>query len=279
MRAIDLLLRLRSIHFKGLFDRCSFFAFAHIAVLNKPERTKVIMKKVSIYWDFQNVAQMEIAEGLLQYAKSLGTVGCVRVYDNWLNKAKQKQKLKSLGFQCIPVKQRFENAADFKLVIDCVKDKTDVVILISGDSYGKILHDELCQEGKKIVIVAREENISPSLKKLLADRFLPVSNFVSVDRKQSQKTSPVDTLWVSYEDAVIYFLEAVKASLAKGRRITLSLIDGLMRQLCPSYQGVACIRKSNGTKFSKFSQFVKTVAPEGKVRLQTNGTSLEVLLA
>lgn len=130
---------------------------------------------VSIHWDYQNISKAGIAEDVLSFASSLGCVVTRKAYSNWGASRKAKQVLESLDFECIHVAQRIKNAVDFKLVIDCSCEcssdlSPDIVILMCGDGYAKILLDELQPKRKKVIILARKGSEATNLREL-ADQF------------------------------------------------------------------------------------------------------------
>ncbi|MEH2201645.1 NYN domain-containing protein [Nostoc sp.] len=130
---------------------------------------------VSMYWDYQNISDPKIARDLLLFASSLGFIANRKVYSNWCERSKAKSVLANLNFDCIHVCQKFKNAVDFKLVMDCGCDSSDIVIIISGDSYCEIIIDSLHLNGKKVIIFAHEKSAKFSLKNL-ADMFYCVND-------------------------------------------------------------------------------------------------------
>ncbi|AFY45396.1 NYN domain-containing protein [Nostoc sp. PCC 7107] len=143
------------------------------------EKTSWQQPLVSIYWDYQNVSNIKIAKDSLLLANSLGCINNRKVYSNWCNASKLKKVLESLDFDCIHVGNKFKNAVDFKIAIDCVRDNSDIAILISGDSYCEILIDDLHLKSKKVVILAQEKSVRNSLK-FIADKFYYTSELNSL---------------------------------------------------------------------------------------------------
>ena len=131
---------------------------------------------VSIYWDYQNIPTLKLAQDLLLLASEFGYVVNRKVYDNWQQRNKAAQvTLRSLNFECFHVSQNIKNAVDFHLSADCFSEASSSLyphtfIIVSGDGYGEILIQKLQDKGKKVIIVARKGNDSHNLKKL-ADRF------------------------------------------------------------------------------------------------------------
>jgi uncharacterized LabA/DUF88 family protein len=133
------------------------------------------MKTVCIYWDFQNVPDLKIADSVLKLAKSKGKLIKPVVYDNWnQNKSKIKNRLEAQGFRCYHVKLQQKNAADNELLIDLGmnlgKYPPDTIILITGDHFASIAVDKVKQLNKQIIVIAREKSCNPDLKKK-ADEF------------------------------------------------------------------------------------------------------------
>jgi len=131
---------------------------------------------VSIYWDYQNIPTLKLAQDLLLLASGFGYVVNRKVYDYWEQRNKAAQvTLRSLNFECSHEPVKIKNAVDFNLFGDCCSEGSSSLyphtfIIVSGDGYGKILIRKLQEKGKKVIIVARKGNDSHNLKKL-ADRF------------------------------------------------------------------------------------------------------------
>lgn len=128
---------------------------------------------VSIYWDYQNIPKGKEANKLLLFADSLGHVVTRKVYDNWQqgNKVSQKNIFVNLGFDCVNVSQKIKNAADFSLFFDCSGEAASSLyphtfIIVSGDGYGEILIPKLRDKGKKVIILARQDNQNKNLERL-----------------------------------------------------------------------------------------------------------------
>lgn len=222
---------------------------------------------VSIYWDYQNISDIKIAKDLLLFASSLGFIANRKVYSNWCEQSKAKLVLASLDFECIHVCQKFKNAVDFKLVMDCGCDSSDIVILISGDSYCEILIDDLQINGKKVIIFAHEKSAKLSLKNL-ADLFYFVDDLPKlVENKTEFKITSFDEK-INYNEAIEYLIKAINTALAHKKHTGLGYINNLMSQLFAKYQGVSSINVPDGKKFKNFSQFIDAAVMDGKVQKQ-----------
>ncbi|MEG4128555.1 NYN domain-containing protein [Microcoleus sp. Pol11C1] len=131
---------------------------------------------VSIYWDYENIPNAKQAKNLLIFAASLGYVVTRKVYDkNWHqeNKGSQKrqQTFVNLGFECVEVFQKIDNAVDFSLFFDCSGEAAislypHTFIIVSGDGNGEILIPKLQNKGKKVIILARPGNENKNLERL-----------------------------------------------------------------------------------------------------------------
>ncbi|MEH2231390.1 MAG: NYN domain-containing protein [Nostoc sp.] len=220
---------------------------------------------VSIYWDYQNIPDTKIAKDLLLFASSLGFIAKRKVYSNWCEGSKAKSVLATLDFDCIDVCHKFKNAVDFKLVMDCGSDTSDIVILISGDSYGEILIDDLRRNGKKVIVFAHQKSAKLSLNNL-ADMFYFVDDLPKlVENKTQLKTTLLDEK-INYNEAIEYLVKAINTALRQKKRTGLGYINNLMMQLFTKYQGICSIYVSNGKKFKSFSQFVDAAVRDGKVQ-------------
>ena len=131
---------------------------------------------VSIYWDYQNIPYVKQAKNLLLFAASLGYVVTRKVYDkNWQQENKGSQKrhrtFVNLGFECVEVFQKIDDAVDFSLVFDCSGEAAislypHTFIIVSGDGNGEILIPKLQNKGKKVIILARPGNENKNLARL-----------------------------------------------------------------------------------------------------------------
>lgn len=232
------------------------------------KETKQQQQSVSIYWDYQNVPKVKLANYLLRFASLLGYfVVNKKAYSNWCRANKTKTSLESQNFDCINVSLDIKNAVDFKLCIDCTDDRSDIIILVTGDCYAQILLDELQRKGKKVIIFARQGSASKKLIKI-ADKFYDVDelpNLVS-DNTLTEKASS----FINYDDAVDCLIEAIKTAVREGKRTTYPIIARLMcqSQRFPNYKGVSTIREADRTKFTRFKEFVAAVVKEGKIKLK-----------
>ncbi|GET40038.1 NYN domain-containing protein [Microseira wollei] len=230
---------------------------------------------VTLYCDLQNVYSiLEHAELLLAFAKSKGRVISKKVYYNsqCKNQASAKDKLKSLGCDCVDVPCPIKNSADNQMIADCLEaidsnSCPDIVILVSGDGDFVKLVRILHKLGKKVIILAQRGNVKQKLKEL-ADEFYFLDDLPQLVEGMTQKETDSVQCQIAYNKAIEYLHEAIKTALSKGESTNFSRIDNLMRQLFPCYKGVSSICKPDGKKFSKFSKFVEAAVKHGKVRMQ-----------
>ncbi|WP_375474068.1 NYN domain-containing protein [uncultured Nostoc sp.] len=222
---------------------------------------------VSMYWDYQNISDTKIAKDLLLFANSLGFIANQKVYSNWCEQSKAKSVLASLDFDCIHVCREFRNAVDFKLVMDCGGDSSDIVILISGDSYCEVLIDGLRQNGKKVIIFARQKSAKLSLRNL-ADIFYFVDDLPKLVENKTQFKSTSLYEKINYNEAIEYLVKAINTALDKKKCTELGYINNLMMQLFTKYQGVSSIDEPDGKKFKNFSRFIDAAVRDGKVQKQ-----------
>lgn len=240
--------------------------------------------RISLYWDYQNIPDSKLGKPLQHFTSSRGCVVNSKVYDNWDRASKaSKIVLVSLGFNCINVSQSTKNAVDFELVIDCVGElvnnpSPDIFILVTGDGDYETLVRKLQAKGKKVIIFAKRGNVNKTLEKV-------ANNFHFVDELPNlvgDKELPQNThiqSHIIYEDSIKCLIEAIK-TVPQGKGTRFEMIDQLMRsnERFPNYCGVSCIRKSDGTRFGKFTKFIDAVVAEGKVKVQTVGQFKELSL-
>ncbi|MEH2256968.1 NYN domain-containing protein [Nostoc sp.] len=222
---------------------------------------------VSMYWDYQNISNTKIAKNLLLYASSLGFIAKRKVYSNWCEGSKAKSVLATLDFDCIDVCHKFKNAVDFKLVMDCGSDSSDIVILISGDSYCEILIDDLRCNGKKVIVFARQKSAKLSLNNL-ADMFYFLDDLPKLVENKTQFQTISSDGNINCNKAIEYLLKTINTALDQKKCTELGYINNLMMQLFTKYQGVSSIYEPDGNKFKSFSQFIDAAVRDGKVQKQ-----------
>ncbi len=273
---------------------------------------------VSLYVDNQNVKlNLELANLLLVFAKIQGIVKQAKIYDFWPNNGKNAvfENLANLGFQCISVTSPIKDCADYQLVFDSLSDFDangwpDLVILVSGDGDFCPFGNHLKKIGIKTIIFARKGNVKKQLMDL-ADEFHfldelpelvviqdePENEYISeivapkIDnlvaklpevspQGYSLPDSDVSADYITYEQAIDALIQAIDTALIQGNPTTFSTLNLLMSSNpnYPGYQSVASIRKPDGSKFKKFTNFIEAAVSDGKVRIQQNGNIQEVFL-
>lgn len=250
------------------------------------ESTNAPKTLVAAYVDVQNVRFSPAqAEQFLLYANSHGCLTIKKAYANWRKENPAfEQNLYKQDLDCIHVPLNTKNAVDKKLIADCERDVSNnpslkIVILVTGDGDFKNLVCSLQGKGKKVIIFAKRGNVNKRLEKLKTE-FYFVDELPNLFRdKVLPQNTHVQPQPISYEDATKCLIEAIKTAL-QGKCTRFETIDRLMRsnKRFPNYCGVSCIRKSDGTKFGKFTKFIDAVAAEGKVKVQTVGQFKELFL-
>ncbi len=259
--------------------------------------------KVNIYIDNQNLKLTpDMARMLLKFAQSLGTLNLAKVYDV-LPKSNEKSdlnNLKNLGFQVIPVISQLKDCADYQLVFDCIGDfhrngQPNLIVIGSGDGDFCPFVDLLKKIGIKVIIFGRKGNAKQTLNKS-AHQFYFIDEIYQLVNKQNQTQNTVEKskhksqknqsqssqakkaknknnqAGITYNEAIQCLIEAIQTASSQGKPTKLSYIDSLMRnnQRFPHYQGVASIRKPDGSKFSKLTKFLEAVEKEQKICLTRN---------
>lgn len=222
---------------------------------------------VSIYWDYQNAPYVKIAENLLIFAESRGTVVNRQVYNNWSREGRAKLALESLDFDCIDVVSRIDSAVDFQLSIDCGSDPVDIIILVLGDRYGENLIDVLHKTDKEIIIFVRKEMEVRRLKKL-ADEFYNIDDLPELVAEKIQQDTNVVPSEISYNQAIEYLLDAIDAVSSQGKPTVFTRVCNQLLKRLPANLGFSSISMPDGKKFSTFSKFVDAAVKDGKVRVK-----------
>jgi uncharacterized LabA/DUF88 family protein len=226
------------------------------------------MKSIAVFWDYQNVPVLEIADDILKFAKSKGKLIKAVVYDNWNQQNSPiKADLEAKGFRCINVKSKYTNAADFELMVDLgkelVKNSPDIIILITGDNYALTAIDKVQEEHKQIIVIAQLKSCNQQLLKKRADEF-----YTTEEIKKHPMTSPC----LMYYEAINYLLQAIEYCLTKKKPTTLDRIASFMihHSPVPNLTKPVPILKEDGTKITKFSNFVESVIKDGIIIQQND---------
>jgi hypothetical protein len=264
--------------------------------------------KVNIYIDNQNLKLTpEMGKMLLKFAQSLGTLNQAKVYDILPN-GKEKSdlnNLKNLGFQVISVISPIKDCADYQLVFDCIGDfypngRPNLIVIGSGDGDFCPFVDHLKKLGIKVIIFGRKGNAKQTLSKS-AHQFYFIDDISQLVNKQNQtqntgnksnQKSPKNQSQgsqskkaknknnqggITYNEAIQCLIEAIQTASSQGKPTKLSYIDSLMRnnQRFPHYQGVASIRKPDGSKFSKLTKFLEAVEKDQKIHISRNNNQID----
>lgn len=246
-------------------------------LVNTVLQAKEIQRKpfISIYWDYQNTKlTQEQVELLLDFSQTKGRLISKKAYYNsqFAEQAAANNYITSVKFNCRNVPCPLKNSADNQLIADCLEDihsniSPEIVILISGDGdFGKLVIN-LQRLGKQVIIFAQKGNVKQKLIEL-ADEFHFVDNLPELVKNKTQSAKTNISSYLNYNEAIEYLIKAIKTALSKGKPTVFGYIDKLMRQICPTYQGVSSICTPEGKKFKKFSQFVDAAVRDGKVKKQ-----------
>jgi NYN domain len=244
---------------------------------NRIQTMKTALKHplVAIYCDIQNVhLTQESATHLLTFAKSIGDVIHKKAYYNSMNDHQKsiKVKLQAIDITLIDVPCSLTNSADNKIKADLIEDSQsdrspDTVILVSGDGDFEKHLKCLQEKGKSVIVLAQRRNVNKKLTEL-ADRFHFIDELPHLVKITHQRVTHSIESQIDYTEAVNYLTIAIKTALSQGKRTVFGYVNKLMRQLFPQYQGVSYIRTPDGRKFAQFSQFVKAVVNEGKIKIK-----------
>jgi hypothetical protein len=227
---------------------------------------------VAIFWDYENVPQCEIASDLLKFASFKGNVLIRKAYScNWNSKA--ENHLKEQGFECIQIenKNKIKNAVDHFLEVDCgieigKNPLLKTIILVTGDCYSQILQQNLKQENRKLIVFARKGSDCKSLNPKAFDEFHYIDELPNLVKKIRSEIIKIEA-FICYEDAVNCLIQAIKTVVNSQKSATIGYLGKLMHDNpnFPNYKNVSLIRKPDGTKFSKFSQFLNKAIQEDRI--------------
>ncbi len=267
--------------------------------------------KVNIYIDNQNLKLTpDMTRMLLKFAQSLGTLNLAKVYDV-LPDGQEKSdlnKLKDLGFQVISVISPLKECADYQLVFDCISDfsrngQPNLIVIGSGDGDFCPFVDHLKKIGIKVIIFGRKGNSKQSLSKSAHQFYFideisqlvnqPTQNQNTGDKSnqksqknqsqgsQSKKAKNKENQgYITYDEAIQCLIEAIQTASSQGKPTKLSYIDSLMRnnQRFPHYQGVASIRKPDGSTFAKLTKFLEAVEKDQKIHIKRNKNQIDEVI-
>ncbi|MEA5497697.1 NYN domain-containing protein [Limnoraphis robusta] len=218
-------------------------------------------KSVAIFWDYENIPQGDIASDLFKFARQRGDFLILKAYScQWNDKA--KKHLEKQGFECIQVENpgKIKNAADFQLVQDCLNCSADIKIVVSGDCG---IHKKLKQDKGKLIGIARNNSACQSFVLEVFDKFYYTAQLPELVKNIASEVIVTES-YINYEDTVQCLLEAIKTAIKNKIDFTPGNFSQLMHDnpKFPNYQNVSSIRKPDGTKFSKFSQFLAKAIQE-----------------
>ncbi len=242
--------------------------------------------KVSIYWDSENVhATSDLSTKLIEFVTlKKDRVISQRIYTNSSGRNFAKWSLES-DFQpivkIVDVAFPLKNAVDNQIISDLVNDiysdnSPDAFILVSGDGDFVNCVKMLRDQGKYVIIFAKEGNAKKSLKDV-ADEFYFIDDLPKLVEKKTQPQITNFHTPISYSEAIEYLINAIKTSITNGKRTTLGYINKLMGHIYPQYQNISSIYTPNGEKFKSFGRFVDMVVKEGKVIRQNQELFLKEL--
>lgn len=270
--------------------RCGYTKMTNINLASN--QTKAPQKTlVSIYWNYQTAPYVKIAENLLTFAESRGTVVNRQVYNNWSRESKAKKTLENLDFDCIDVLSRVDSAVDFQLSIDCGIDPVDIVIIVVGDRYGDNLIDALQKTDKDVIVFGRKGLEARPIKKLV-DEFYIIDDLPGLvadktqpetqpdvkpetqpeTQSETQPETQSDTNGappvMPYERAIEHLLDAIEIVQSQGKATVYTRVCNQMLKRFPPNVVFSSITKPDGKKFSTFGKFVDAVVKDGRVRVK-----------
>ena len=235
---------------------------------------------VSLYWDCQNVhINPYLAQYLKIFAESRGELVALKAYANWLQENRVfAEGLQELKYDCIHVSITKKNSLDEKLINDGKKQldraPSSLLILVTNDGDFAPLVRQYKAKGIPVIIFG-SRNISQKLQKL-ADQVY----FVDQLPELFEVSEPIAPNTISYSDAIVCLIEAIKIVMQKGKRATLSYVNQIMgdNSSFPNYQNVSSIRKPNGMTFSRFHKFIEAAMKDGIIGMRLNGDLPELFL-
>jgi uncharacterized LabA/DUF88 family protein len=242
--------------------------------------------KVSICWDSENVhATSDLSTKLIEFVtlKKYRVIS-PRIYTNSSGRncakphlASDYQQIVKIVDVAFPLKNAVDNQIKSDLLDDIYSDNSpDAVILVSGDGDFVNCVKMLRDQGKYVIIFAREGNAKKSLKDV-ANEFYFIDDLPKLVGEKTESQTTVINSQISYNEAVKCLIATVNDALRQNRPTHYSYIGKLMRKLFPKYQGVASISIPNGKKIKSFGKFVDMVVKEGKIIRQNQELFLREL--
>jgi uncharacterized protein (TIGR00288 family) len=246
---------------------------------------------IAIFWDYENVKisaqglNAPLAETLMDYARSLGHPCRKTVYANWRRESDVVVKaLYSLGFEPIHVSMGKPNSVDIKLTVDCLNTAyrhpyiQKFIVVTADKDFIPLVHALKAME-KQVIIIGRTDVVSEQLM-LSADDFVSLEQLSKdAGTRIGAKIEGSSPSTLSYQDAIDCLMEAIGEARDQGKSTRFPILDRLMRaSLRYRYQGVASIRKPDGSTFASFSKFIAAAEKDGKVQIQTVEGFKEVFL-
>lgn len=220
---------------------------------------------VCLFWDYQNIPNKNLASYIINFGKSQGKLIKPFIYDNWEKKPQDKRFFESQGFECKQVSNSHKNAADNKLLLDIGKElekkNTGIFILVTGDHFALDAIEEIHANAKKGIVISLLKNCCEELKKQ-ADEFYSVQEIIEKFSTKTNEPQP----YLNYHKAVYYLIKAIKTCLAKRKPSIQQRVESLMRNILQISK--LQILKPDGTKFSKFCEFLDTVIQDDIITIR-----------
>lgn len=220
---------------------------------------------VSIFLDYQNMSNKILAACLINFAQSKGKLSKAFAFDNWNQKLQDQEYLKAQGFECKQIYSAKKDAADHELLIDLGLElgttSPDIIILVTGDHFALPAIKRAHDHHKKVIVISRSGNCCQELKNQ-ADEFYLEQELIEKFPAKTNEQKP----YLNYHEAVYYLIKAIKTCLAKGKPSIQQRVESFMRNILKISK--LEILKPDGTKFSKFCEFLETVIQDDIITIR-----------
>lgn len=231
-------------------------------------------RNIAVFIDFENFGQDDSfdAHAVIERLKEKGRLLIKRAYADWGRFAKYKRMMLENSIELTEMPShggRGKNSADIQLVVDALeialtRDYIDTFVVVSGDSDFTPLISKLRMQGKYVIVVGEQRQLS-GLIKGYCDELIYYRTLIGGPQKVEAGSGELEAAFELLQRAVI--LLEKDGSEPRG-----SQVKTIMRQLDPSFD-----EANHG--FSQFRRFLKTARDKGLIRMAEMDSGGDVLVA
>lgn len=231
-------------------------------------------RNIAVFIDFENFGQDDSfdAHAVIERLKEKGRLLIKRAYADWGRFAKYKRMMLENSIELTEMPShggRGKNSADIQLVVDALeialtRDYIDTFVVVSGDSDFTPLISKLRMQGKYVIVVGEQRQLS-GLIKGYCDELIYYRTLIGGPQKVEVGSGEME--------AALGLLQRAVTLLEKdGSEPRGSQVKTIMRQLDPSFDEA-------NSGFSQFRRFLKAARDKGLIRMSEMDSGGDVLVS